>query len=210
MEKNIKHELIQIRPSWFISGQDVNVWSRVHPRFEAHDGCIVDLGCLGWNNNFEDVTSDNWAGYFFGKKKVIGVDPQEGPNEHSELFKGFISIFTGKADLSSNGIAGSMIPNETGVYDVITWSDFKLKYNIKSISILKVNIEGSEWDLFDSFDDFDSIDQICVSFHNTHVSQFNNEIYHKRTEECIAKIIKNNFTMIDLDIYGWRLFLKNQ
>jgi hypothetical protein len=206
---DIKNELIQIRPSWYINpNQDVNIWSRIHPRFDRHNGCIVDLGCLGWNKNFDDITSDNWAGYFFGKKKVIGVDPQENPNEHSELFKGFISTFTGKANLSSNGIGGAMIPNEMGEYDVITWSDFKSKFNIKSISILKVNIEGSEWDLFDSFDDFDSIDQICVSFHNF-LPQFNNQNYNKKTEECIDKIIKNNFTMIDLDIYGWKLFLKN-
>jgi len=71
-----------------------------------------------------------------------------------------------------------------------------------------VNIEGSEWDLFDSFDDFDSVDQICVSFHNF-LSQFDNQFYHNRTEQCIDKIIKNNFTMIDLNIYGWKLFLKN-
>ena len=210
MENNVENELVQIRPSWYARGpnEDVNIWSRVHPRFNIHDGCIVDLGCLGWNKSFEDIESDNWAGYFFGKKKVIGVDPQESPNEHSELFKGFVSTFTGKANLSSDGIKGSIIPDENGEYDVITWSDFKFRFGIKSISILKVNIEGCEWDLFDSFDDLDSVDQICVSFHNF-LSQFDNQFYHNRTEQCIDKIIKNNFTMIDLSIYGWKLFLKN-
>ena len=85
MENNVENELVQIRPSWYARGpnEDVNIWSRVHPRFNIHDGCIVDLGCLGWNKSFEDIESDNWAGYFFGKKKVIGVDPQESPKEHS-------------------------------------------------------------------------------------------------------------------------------
>lgn len=207
-ENVIKDELIQIRPSWYIGNQDVNIWSRVHPRFKEHDGCVVDLGCLGWNKKFEDITSDNWAGYFFGKKRVIGVDPQEVENEYSELFKGFISTYTGKARLTSNGIAGAIIPDERGEYSVLKWLDFKSKFDIKSISILKVNIEGSEWNLFDSFDDFDSIDQICVSFHNF-LPQFNNETYHEKTKHCINTIIKNDFTMVDLEIYGWKLFLKN-
>ena len=90
----------------------------------------------------------------------------------------------------------------------VVFSDFKSKFNINSISILKVNIEGSEWGLFESFDDFNSVDQICVSFHNF-LPQFDNDVYHKKTEQCIDKIIKNDFTMIDLEIYGWKLFLKN-
>ena len=207
-ENIIKNELIQIRPSWYVKNQDVNIWSQVHPRFEEHDGCVVDLGCLGWNKNFNDITSDNWAGYFFGKKRVIGVDPQEVENEYSELFKGFISTYTGKANLTLNGIGGAIIPDEKGEYNVITWSDFKSKFDIKTISILKVNIEGSEWDLLDSFDDFNSVDQICVSFHNF-LPQFNNQVYYEKTKNCINKIIGNGYTMVDLGIYGWKLFLKN-
>ena len=68
----IENELIQIRSFWDAHGdnKDVNKWSKVHPRFMVHDGCIVDLGCAGWNLAFEDKTSDNWAGYFFGKKEL--------------------------------------------------------------------------------------------------------------------------------------------
>ena len=142
---DLEKELIQIRPSWYPHGNnlDVNIWSRVHPRYADHKGCIVDLGCLGWNKDFNDKTSDNWAGYFFGKKRVIGVDPQENPNPNAELFKGFISSFSGKANLSNNGISGSMIKSSSGDYDVLTWTDFKRKFSIDSISILKINISGS-------------------------------------------------------------------
>ena len=201
-------DLIQIRPSWYARGpdQDVNIWSRIHPRFQSHDGCIVDLGCLGWNRDFDNIGSDNWAGYFFGKKRVIGVDPQETPNEHSELFKGFISDFSGKANLTSTGLGASMVPSDDGQYDVLTWEDFKSQYNIQSISILKINIEGAEWDLLDAFDDF-SIDQICVSFHNF-LPKFNNETYIQRTEAIVQKLINNGYQTIDLGIYGWKLFLK--
>lgn len=211
MINKLKKELIQIRKSWYARkpDQDVNIWSRIHPRFEKHDGCIVDLGCLGWNKNFDDETSDNWAGYFFNKKRIIGVDPQEQPNKHCEFFRGFVSTFTGKANLNGSNLLGAMIQSPVGEYDVLSWKDFKDKFNINSISILKINIEGSEWDLIQSFDteDFIQVDQICISFHNF-LPQFNNQKYLERTQHCIYKIINNDYYMIDLEIYGWKLFLK--
>lgn len=209
----IKNELIQIRPSWDAhnNNTDVNRWSRIHPRFTEHDGCIVDLGCLGWNSDFEDKTSDNWAGFFFGKKRVIGVDPQEKPNINAELFKGFVSNFTGKAELVSHGIGASMQMAENGIYNVLSWKDFKKKFNINSISILKINIEGSEWDLIDSFDesDFDQIDQICVSFHDW-LPHFKGNKNMIRTYNNVNKIICNGYIMTDLEMYGWKHFIKRK
>lgn len=209
-----EQELIQIRPQWYAHGNgngDVNRWSKIHPRFEKHEGCIVDLGCLGWNKNFKDKTSDNWAGYFFDRKRVIGVDPQELPNDRSELFKGFISDFTGKANLSSEeaGHQLRMIRSSDGKYNVMTWKDFRSKFKIESISILKINIEGSEWGLIDSFnnEDLEDIDQICISFHNF-LPQYSNDLYAEKTQRCVDKITDNNYTMIDLGIYGWKVFLK--
>jgi hypothetical protein len=203
-------DLVQIRPSWDAhgNGKDVNIWSRVHPRFAEHDGCIVDLGCLGWNKDFYDKTSDNWAGFFFGKKRVIGVDPQETSNPNAELFKGFISSFSGKANLSKNGIAGQMLKSFDGEHDVLTWSDFKEKFNIGPISILKINIEGAEWDLIKSLNasDFKDIDQIAISFHNFLPEFANNYVL---TNQCVDKLLSFNFTAIDLEIYGWKLFIKN-
>ena len=215
MLSDLELELIQIRPKWFIYNNnrpglgniDVNVWSRVHPRFKNHDGCIVDLGCLGWNKDFNDKESDNWAGYFFNKKRVIGVDPQEYPNPDAEFFKGFISSFSGKANLSSEGIDGQMVRSSDGKYTVLTWNDFKTKFSIDSISILKINIEGAEWDLIKTLnaDDFSSIDQIAISFHD-----FLPSLRHKSelTALCIDKILSNGYKMVDLGIYGWRLFVK--
>lgn len=209
-KSSIADELIQIRPKWPIgdSGEDVNRWSRVHPRFQIHDGCIVDLGCLGWNSPFEEVGSDNWAGYFFDKKRVIGVDPQEIINSKAELFRGFISNFSGKGELISNGIGATLSKASAGNFDVLNWDDFKQKFNINSISLLKINIEGSEWDLIDSFksEDFSNIDQICVSFHDWLPELSENAF---RTDACIKKIISNGYSMEDLGIYGWKLFLKS-
>ncbi len=206
-------ELIQIKPTWdaYNNNCDVNKWSRIHPRFKDHDGCIVDLGCLGWNKSFEDETSENWSGYFFETKRVIGVDPQEQPNPKAEFFKGFVSNFSGKADLILADVRASsyMTESPTGQYDVLSWVDFKNKFNINSISILKINIEGSEWDLIESFNskDFSEIDQIGISFHDW-MHPFKNKRNESRTQACINKIIENGYSVIDLGIYGWRLFLK--
>ena len=206
----IEDELIQIRPFWDAYGDnnDVNKWSRVHPRFYEHNGCIVDLGCAGWNLAFEDKTSDNWSGFFFGKKRVIGVDPQEKPNINAELFKGFVSNFSGKAELNLNGNAASIKKSSNGIYEVLSWKDFKKKFQINSISILKINIEGSEWDLIDSFDDKDfyEIDQICVSFHYW-LPEFKKDGV-LRTITTIKKIISKGYKMTDLELYGWKHFIK--
>ena len=208
--EKMKNELIRTLPKC--------AWSQIHPRFETHDGCIVDLGCLGWNNDIEPkkrpgekFVSHPWSKLFFGKKRVIGVDPQETPNEYAELFKGFVSSnFTGKADLSTSGVEGSMIKNPEGEFDVISWNDFKSKFNIKSISILKINIEGGEWELIESFtsEDFDIIDQITVSFHNF-LPEYNNHEYKTKTQNCIKKIISNNYQTFETTGPGWKLFLKN-
>ena len=206
----IKNELIQIRPFWdpYSDNNDVNKWSKIHPRFMEHDGSIIDLGCAGWNLPFEDKTCDNWAGYFFGKKRVVGVDPQEKPNINAELFSGFISNFTGKANLNQRGIGASIIKSSNGIYEVLTWKDFKKKFNLGSISILKINIEGSEWDLIDSFDDedFREIDQICVSFHYW-LPKYK-KIGIQQTINSINTIVSKGYTMTDLGVYGWFHFIK--
>lgn len=187
-----EHKLLQIRKG--------DRWSRIHPRFEYHDGCIVDLGCLGWN----------WAGYFFGKKRVIGVDPQESLNSNAELFNGFVHNFTGKADLISSGVAAYIQKSPNGKYDVLNWKDFKNRFNIDSISILKINIEGSEWNLLDTFnkEDYEQIDQICISFHHW-LPRFKKK-GPKKTLKAIDKIISNGFAMTDLGICGWKHFLRNK
>jgi DUF2075 family protein len=40
--------------------------------------------------------------------------------------------------------------------------------------------------------------------------KFNNDTYIQRTKTIVAKLIKNNYQVIDLGIYGWKLFLKNR
>jgi hypothetical protein len=169
-------------------------WSLVHKRCLTHNGCIVDLGCLWWD----------WSKFFFGKKNIIGVDPQENPINGAQLFKGALANFTGKGILDGTGQSAKLIPSNEG-FDTLTWNDFIMNYKINDISILKVNIEGEEYNLIKSFskEDFNKIDQIAISFHH-----FVNGSWWSQTMECLKIIEENNFEIKDLGIWGWYLCIK--
>lgn len=170
-------------------------WSTVHNRCLTHDGVIVDLGCLWWD----------WSSYFIGKKKIIGVDPQEQEKEGTTFFKGAVTDFTGKGQLVGSGQAAKLIQSDTG-FNTLTWKDFTEQFNIDSISILKVNVEGEEYKLIPSLtdEDFSKIDQIAISFHH-----FVNQDWWGKTVECLDIIKKQNFSITDLGIWGWYLCVKN-
>ena len=169
-------------------------WSLVHKRCLEHDGSIVDLGCLWWD----------WSRFFIGKKRIIGIDPTENQIAGTELFKGAISNFNGNGKLTSTEGSGQLIPSVDG-FPVLTWTDFTQKYNINSISVLKVNIEGSEYDLMKSFtkENFEKIDQLAISFHH-----FVNRNWMSRTIESLKIIEDNNFMIKDLGVCGWYLCYK--
>lgn len=144
---------------------DKTDYSRVHKRVFEHEGCIIDVGCASWN----------WSSAFLGKKRVIGVDPFE-PNipKGAELFKGALGPINGITWIENNkGWASSLTDNKgnifnTNMFSMINYKTFCQLYNIDKVSILKMNIEGSEYPLLHSMDidDFANIDQIVISFHN--------------------------------------------
>jgi FkbM family methyltransferase len=189
-----------------INGYD---YSLVDSRCLNNNGCIVDLGCLHWD----------WSNFFLSKKRIVGADPFEeetnplikGETQRVsvELFKGLVSDYDGKVKLSNNGICTSVFNVEGHIEcDVITWKNFTKRFNIDDISVLKINIEGGEWDLIKSFDssDLEKIDQIAISFHDS---------FHPKgkqlTIECTEKLISHNFNQINtFPEWGWSLFLKNQ
>ena len=51
---------------------------------------------------------------------------------------------------------------------MLDWKTFCNKFEIDKVSVLKLNIEGSEYPLLHSMDseDFSKINQIAVSFHD--------------------------------------------
>lgn len=178
-----------------IPGQD---YSRVEQRCLQHNGCIVDIGCLDWD----------WCNFFIGKKRVIGIDPFETQRENTELFKGVIGTYNGSTIMQNIGIASSMINQESGEEVVVkTWKTFIQEYNIEKISVLKVNIEGAEYDLLNSMDntDFDNIDQIAISFHDWLVPE-----WREKTWDAIRLLISKNYMLDKInDSWGWYLFIKN-
>ena len=81
-------------------------YSQVDPRCFTHEGVIVDVGCLEWN----------WCNIFLGKKRVIGIDPQEKPIEGAEFFKGFLGPFDGITRLYSSGHEANTLFKSSEMY----------------------------------------------------------------------------------------------
>ena len=181
---------------------DSRDYSRVLKRAFDNNGDIVDVGCYDWE----------WSQIFLGKKRVIGVDPIENHiPEGAELFKGAIGSNDGKVLVDINGVKSTIIPtqidlNNSVEVDMITWKTFCNNYNIDKISVLKINIEGSEYALLDSLtsDDFDKIDQIAVSFHDWLVPEWGN-----LTQIALSKIKNAGFKLIKInEPWNWYLAYK--
>lgn len=177
-------------------------YSTVLKRALDDNGDIVDVGCYDWE----------WSQIFLGKKRVIGVDPIENHiPEGAELFKGAIGSNDGKVLVDINGVKSTIIPtqidlNNSMEVDMITWKTFCNNYNIDKISVLKINIEGSEYALLDSLtsDDFDKIDQIAVSFHDWLVPEWEN-----LTQIALSKIKNAGFKLIKInEPWNWYLAYK--
>ena len=139
-----------------------NYWSQIHPRCFKHDGVVIDAGCLKWD----------WSQIFLGKKRLIGLDPQEEPIEGAELYKGILGPLDGKGKfgiLNEDENKDNVGYSEDGeLVDMISFKTLCKKYNIDKVSILKLNIEGAEYSLLNSMDvdDYNKIDQIAVGFHD--------------------------------------------
>lgn len=182
--------------NFFTTIQD-NKWSLVHKRCLSHDGDIVDLGCIGWD----------WSHIFIGKKRVVGVDPQADQIHETVLFKGAVSDRTGFCSLIQNEGINATIEYSPHGYLCLSWNDFINLYKIDKVSVLKINIEGSEYPLINSLtpEHLSKIDQIAVSFHH-----FVNPDLMTQTQKCLKKIENNDFEIIDLEEWGWYLCLNRQ
>lgn len=173
-------------------------YSTVHKRCLNHDGCIVDVGCLTWD----------WSQYFIGKKRIIGLDPYENKIEGTDFYKGILGPFDGKTYMTNKILGSSIFLSEekTDEIDVISWKTFCKLFEIDQISILKINIEGSEYPVLNSLDsdDYKKIDQIVVSFHD-----WINPNWVELTKSSLKLLEYNNFKIMKIhDIFNWYLALK--
>ena len=181
-------------------------WSTFDWNSIDNEGCIVDLGCLYWD----------WSNYWLGMKRVIGVDPFEEtiPNG-AELFKGVLGPSDCKIKMdkpNNDEVAGivnyNIVKGEENLYEMLSWKTFCKKFNIDKVSILKINIEGSEYSFLDSLDetDFSKINQIVISFHD-----WLNLDYVDMTKSSIELLKKNGYTVISTYFkFGWYLCIKNE
>ena len=163
-----------------------------------HDGCVVDVGCAGWD----------WSGIFLNKKRVIGVDPNEDSvPAGAELFRGVLGPFNGKAEFRVDGIRSTTMGlNLEETVDMIGWKSFCRKFEIDRVSVLKLNIEGSEYSLLSSMDsdDFAMIDQIAVSFHD-----WMNESWKHLTDSCLSLLKSMGFRVEKIcEKFGWYLAVR--
>lgn len=182
-------------------------WSTFDWNSIDNEGCIVDLGCLYWD----------WSNYWLGMKRVIGVDPFEEtiPNG-AELFKGVLGPSDCKIKMdkpNNDEVAGivnyNIVKGEENLYEMLSWKTFCKKFNIDKVSILKINIEGSEYSFLDSLDetDFSKINQIVISFHDwLNPTEYTEEM----TKSSIERLKKNGYTVISTYFgFGWYLCIKN-
>jgi FkbM family methyltransferase len=179
-------------------------WSTFDWNSIFDNGCIVDLGCLYWD----------WSKYWLGVKRVIGVDPFETSiPEGAELFSGVLGPLNRKITMdkpNNNEIEGTVnYDSGSGVqFDMLSWKTFCEKFNIDEVSILKINIEGSEYSFLDSLDesDFSKIRQIVISFHD-----WLNADYKEFTEKSIRLLQKHGYIVISTHFpHGWYVCVKKE
>ena len=183
----------------FIQTIPFTYWTTIHSRALTHDGDIVDLGCLHWD----------WCNSLIGKKRIIGVDPIEDITpEGTILYKGVIGDSDTRIFININGDATSIVEEETPLQvEMLSWKTFCKRYDINNVSVLKMNIEGGEYDILDSMDsdDFSKIDQITVSFHD-----WIHPEWKDKTENALDKLRKMGYTILSTQLnWGWYLAYKS-
>lgn len=179
-------------------------WSTFDWNSIDSEGCIVDLGCLYWD----------WSKFWLGVKRVIGIDPFETTTPiGAELFNGVLgpsdcNVTMNKPNNNENEGTIDYNLDNGDVFEMLSWKTFCERYNINTVSILKINIEGSEYSFLDSLDesDFSKINQIVISFHD-----WLNPEFKPLTDSSIELLKKNGYTVISTYFkLGWYLCVKNE
>jgi FkbM family methyltransferase len=186
-----------------------HLWSRIFDNALTDNGVIVDVGCLNWD----------WGQTLVGHKRIIGVDPiEKNKPDGCELFNGVLGASNGKVfmDVNVNTDASNIMNNKNieseseSIIEIemLDWKSFCKKFEIESISVLKLNIEGSEYPLLNSMDseDFSKINQIAVSFHDWMNPRWNN-----LTKSSLQLLRDSGFDVIRIyETYGWYLAFRPQ
>lgn len=174
-------------------------WTRLHRRVLQAPGSVVDLGCLTWD----------WSSRFFGTKRVIGADPFEtDPRvEGVELFQGVVTVVRGRVQISREGTGSSTHSSSNVIVEVpaITLGDLLERHQVTDIAALKINTEGSEYELLINLSEplISKIDQIAVSFHDFV------GIGSARSVAAVLDYLRNWYDVVMIDgRWSWYLCVK--
>ena len=164
-----------------------------------HPGVVVDLGCLTWD----------WSKDFFGKKKVIGFDAAEDIQpEGAELRRVMVMPYSGKAMYHGDSAGASVVHNRNlagANCDVVSLDSILAEFGMASI--IKMNIEGSEYPLLFSLK-HPPCDQLIVSFHDFHIGY----PYPKILSEIVRNYLSvwYDWTITFSDYSWWMGLLKDE
>jgi len=167
-----------------------------HRRVWDHVGCVVDLGCGTWD----------WSRCFLGEKRVIGCDPAEKEiPDGAELFRGFIGNFCGQINyLDGNQNRVSGLRKGESVAEIITLKELIRRFDLAPISLLKMNIEGMEYDLLIHLQE-PIADQIVVSFHDYPISGISN----RRATKAVLDYLSEWYDWVATSKqWGWYVLLR--
>jgi len=176
-------------------------YMKYHPRVWQRNGWIIDLGCYGWD----------WCRPFLGKKKVAGVDPcgelpkMEGIGEDVFQLIGFVGTVNGRILYEFRPDIHSISAHSSGIEQahIIRFDDFLKSNGIDDIDILKMNIEGMEYELLINLKT-PIADQIIVSFHD-HMG------YTVYQRETIIRYLEKWYDWVVVDEqWKWYLFLRRR
>lgn len=167
-------------------------------------GWIIDTSLIRKNSFIlsaglaHDITFDLGMLELDDTIKIIGIDPTDSSknsvNNIPEKFKNRY-IYIDKALYGSNqqicigGEASSIINNQGGsIFDTVLLNDILNQYDV---SILKMDIEGSEYSCINSLNSL-SVDQLCVEWHHWLGDVFTIQ----DTISCINKIESFGYTEV--------------
>lgn len=178
-------------------------WSRIFDSALTDDGVIVDVGCYHWD----------WGRTLIGHKRIVGIDPIEKTiPDGCELFSGVLGPGNGRVSMNVNEDASNIVNNPNIAaksiieIEMLNWKSFCQQFQIENISVLKINIEGSEYPLLNTMDtdDFSKIKQIAVSFHD-----WLNPKWVNLTKSSLQLLNNSGFDIIRIyPRYGWYLAFK--
>ncbi len=137
------------------------------------DSVIVDAG--GYHGEFAKTINDKYGSIVFVLEPIVslheGIENLFGRNPRVIPLNYAIAARTEQAEISMEGDGSSLYANDSGVTETIQCVDVREFFdtnNIETIDLLKLNIEGAEYDVLDRIIELDllpSIKNMQVQFH---------------------------------------------